>query len=52
MLSFGGESHLASVVTQETDNGCEDEHHDEINGIRNISMRTSPDDEDDLKDEE
>jgi hypothetical protein len=30
---FRRESHLASVVTQENDDGCEKEHHDEINGI-------------------
>jgi len=32
-LFFRREGHLASVVTQESDDGCEEEHHDEINGI-------------------
>jgi hypothetical protein len=46
------ESHLASVVTQENDNGCEEEHQDKIDWIRNFLIRASPDDKDDLKDKE
>ena len=51
-MLFRWENHLASVVTQENDDGCEEEHHDEINGIWNFWARTPPDDEDDLEDEE
>jgi hypothetical protein len=43
---------LASVVTQESNSGGEEKHQDEINWIRNFLIRTPPDDEDDLEDEE
>jgi len=31
--SFGGKGHLASIVTQDRNNGSEDDHHDEVDGM-------------------
>ena len=30
---FGGERHLASIVTQNRNDGSEEDHHDEVDGI-------------------
>ena len=49
-LSLGRKSHLTSIVTQESDNGRKDQHHDEIDGTEDLWVRTPPEDEDGLKD--
>jgi hypothetical protein len=49
---LSGEGHLASIVTQKSDDGGEEKHHDKIDWIRNFLTRTPPDDEDDFEDEE
>src|SRR4030042_4164665 len=50
--SFSGKSHLTPIVTQDRDNGCEDDHQDEINRAGYRRRRTTPEDEDDLEDKE
>jgi hypothetical protein len=53
---FEGERHLATVVTQESDNGSEKKHYDKIDRRdfleKNFWAETPPKDKDDFEDEE
>jgi hypothetical protein len=53
---FEGKSHLASVVTQESDNGSEKKHYDKIDRRdfleKNFWAETPPKDKDNFEDEE
>jgi len=56
-LSFlGGKSHLPSVVSQKTNDGGEDKHHDGISEMDSMEQevwpRAMPEDENDLQDEQ
>ncbi len=48
---FGGERHLTSVVPQERNDRGEEDDQDEIDRIRYRRLRTTPEDEDDFKNE-
>jgi hypothetical protein len=49
MLFLDGKGHLTSIVTQEGNDGGEDDYHNEIEGIGYLGLRTTPEDEDDLE---
>jgi hypothetical protein len=51
-LFFGRESQLPSVVTQKGNDGGEEDHHDNVEGMGRLGLRNSPEDENDFKDEE
>ena len=49
---FNGKSHPTPIITQDRDDGREDNHHDEINGMGYLGLRTAPEDKDDLENKE
>ena len=51
-LLFCRKSHLTPIVTQDRDDGHEDDHHDEINRVGYLKRKTTPKDEDDLENKE
>jgi len=51
-LLFGGKGHLASIITQNGNNRSEDDHHDEIDRIGYLGLKTTPEDEDDRENEQ
>jgi len=46
---FGWKGHLASIITEKANNGSEKDHQDEIDGIAYLRLKTTPQDEDHLK---
>ena len=52
MLFFSRERHLASVIAEQTDYWSEKDHHDEIEGVGDGRVQTSPNDQDNSKNDE
>jgi hypothetical protein len=51
MLLLGREGHLPAVITQNSNNGCEKDHHNKVNRVRDFSTGSPPEDQDDFEDE-
>jgi hypothetical protein len=46
---FGGKGHLTSIVAQERNDGGEKDNQNEIDGVKYLGWRMTPEDEDDLQ---